>query len=234
MSDKSSLRKVDSGQNREKWSTSFIGGLILFLCLVCVSVTITLNFRPLYYMDMKLLHISEDSGYSDEVIRKNYDVLIDYNNVWHTETLDFPDFPMSESGRIHFEEVKKVFGVFEYGAIVLLPISIAIIVIAKRKSFSRLFASAGICSIGIPAALGLLIATNWEWVFVTFHKLVFRNNYWLFDPNTDPVILILPDAFFMHCAAMILLLVFAGSAAFFVIWRKMKRPSKPSNMAAKI
>lgn len=222
MSNNSSQKYTQSGQNRQSWTVSIVGGLILFLCLVCVSVTITLNFRPLYYMDMKLLHISEDSGYSDEVIKKNYDVLIDYNNVWHTETLDFPDFPMSESGRIHFEEVKKVFGVFEYGAIILLPISIVIIVIANKRKLGRMFAAAGICSIGIPAALGLLIASNWEWVFVTFHKLVFRNDYWLFDPNTDPVILILPDAFFMHCAAMILLLVLAGSAAFFATWKRTK------------
>lgn len=47
-----------------------LGGLILFLCLVCVSVTVTLNFRPLYYLDMKLLHISDSSGYSNDVIRK--------------------------------------------------------------------------------------------------------------------------------------------------------------------
>ena len=89
-----------------------LGGLILFLCLVCVSVTVTLNFRPLYYLDMKLLHISDSSGYSNDVIRKNFDVLIRYNNIWHTGILNFPDFPMSESGRIHFEEVKKVFSVF--------------------------------------------------------------------------------------------------------------------------
>ena len=61
---------------------------------------------------MKLLHISDISGYSNDVIRKNFDALIRYNNIWHTGILNFPDFSMSESGRIHFEEVKKVFSVF--------------------------------------------------------------------------------------------------------------------------
>ena len=141
---------------------------------------------------------------------------------------------MSESGRIHFEEVKKVFSVFEYGALILIPLSAVEIIAAKKKRFGSLFAAAGIISVGIPASLGLLIAANWEWVFITFHKLVFQNDYWLFDPYTDPIITILPDEFFMHCAALIMLLVLAGSAAFFVTWRKMKRPSKTSNMAAKI
>ena len=203
-----------------------LGGLVLFLCLVCVSVTITLNFRPLYYLDMKLLHISDASGYAHDVIRKNYDVLIDYNNIWYTGSLNFPDFAMSESGRIHFEEVKKVFGVFEYGAFVLLPISIILIVLAKKKHIGSVFWAAGIFSIGIPAALGVLIAANWEWVFVTFHKMVFQNDYWLFDPYTDPIILVLPDEFFMHCAALILLFVVAGSIAFFATWKKESRKMK--------
>ena len=200
-------------------------GLLLFFCLVCVSVTITLNFRPLYYLDIKLLDISGISGYSSDVIRKNYNVLIDYNNIWYTGALNFPDFVMSESGRIHFEEVKKVFGVFEYGALILLPISIALIAVAKKKRFESVFLAAGIFSIGIPAAFGLLIAVNWEWVFVTFHKMVFQNDYWLFDPYTDPVILILPDEFFMHCAALILLFVVAGSIAFFAAGKRVQKQS---------
>ncbi len=203
-----------------------LGGLVLFLCLVCVSVTITLNFRPLYYLDMKLLHISDTSGYADDIIRKNYDVLIDYNNIWYTGALNFPDFAMSESGRIHFEEVKKIFGIFEYGAFLLLPISIVLIVFAMKKHIGSVFKAAGIFSIGIPAALGVLIAVNWEWMFVTFHKMVFQNDYWLFDPYTDPIILILPDEFFMHCAALILLLVVAGSIAFFATWKKNGRRIK--------
>lgn len=147
---------------------------------------------------MKLLHISDISGYSNDVIRKNFDALIRYNNIWHTGILNFPDFSMSESGRIHFEEVKKVFSVFEYGALILIPLSAVEIIAAKKKRFGSLFAAAGIISVGIPASLGLLIAANWEWVFITFHKLVFQNDYWLFDPYTDPVITILPDEFFMH------------------------------------
>ena len=137
--------------------------------------------------------------------------------------LNFPDFPMSESGRIHFEEVKKVFSVFEYGALILIPLSAVEIIAAKKKRFGSLFAAAGIISVGIPASLGLLIAANWEWVFITFHKLVFQNDYWLFDPYTDPIITILPDEFFMHCAALIMLLVLAGSLAFFAAWKKLAK-----------
>ena len=130
---------------------------------------------------------------------------------------------MSESGRIHFEEVKKVFSVFEYGALILIPLSAVEIIAAKKKDFGSLFAAAGIISVGIPASLGLLITANLEWVFITFLMLVFQNVNWLFDPYTDPVITILPDEFFMHCAALIMLLVLVGSLAFFAAWKKLAK-----------
>ena len=41
--------------------------------------------------------------------------------------------------------------------------------------------------------------------------MVFSNDYWLFDPAADPVILILPDGYFLQCAVLILVLVFIGS-----------------------
>ena len=69
----------------------------------------------------------------------------------------------------------------------------------------------GICSIVIPSVLGGMIALNWEKVFITFHELVFQNDYWLFDPVTDPVILVLPDEYFMHCAIMIIGIVLLGA-----------------------
>lgn len=95
--------------------------LCLALFIISASVTITLNFRPLYYHDISSLKIEETSGFSKKVIRENYDA------------------------------------------------------------------------------------------FTMFHEIMFRNDYWIFDEATDPVIMILPDAFFLHCAVMIILLILIGS-----------------------
>lgn len=63
--------------------------LCLALFIISASVTITLNFRPLYYHDISSLKIEETSGFSKKVIRENYDALIDYNSVllfWQIKT----------------------------------------------------------------------------------------------------------------------------------------------------
>ena len=65
----------------------------------------------------------------------------------------------------------------------------------------------GLLLTGIPVVIGIYALIDWEKLFVSFHKLFFSNDYWLFDPATDPVILILPDGFFFQCLAVILVLV---------------------------
>ena len=53
----------------------------------------------------------------------------------------------------------------------------------------------------------------WDKVFVWFHQLLFRNDYWIFSADSDPIILFLPDGYFMHCAVMIAGLFLLGGAA---------------------
>ena len=77
--------------------------------IICISVTITILFRPLYYMDIDYLNIADSTGMSYEDVKLNYDTLIDYNVIGGPSKLRFPDFNMSIQGKIHFEEVKDIF-----------------------------------------------------------------------------------------------------------------------------
>lgn len=194
--------------------------LVLTLTIISVSVVFTLAFRPLYYLDISALDISEQSGYSKEEIRENYDVLIDYNMSLGKDKLEFPTLAMSEPGRIHFEEVRDIFNIFKYMAMAGVVLSIGGIVFCIRRKEYRYLKLTSILAVALPAVLGLLVALNWDWAFVTFHHIAFDNDYWIFDPLTDPVITILPDTFFMHCALMILGCVVLGSVVCGLVYRK--------------
>lgn len=194
--------------------------LVLTLTIISVSVVFTLAFRPLYYLDISALDISEQSGYSEEEIRENYDVLIDYNMSLGKDKLEFPTLAMSEPGRIHFEEVRDIFNIFKYMAMAGAVLSIGGIVFCIRRKEYRYLKLTSILAVALPAVLGLLVALNWDWAFVTFHHIAFDNDYWIFDSLTDPVITILPDTFFMHCALMILGCVVLGSVVCGLAYRK--------------
>lgn len=201
-----------------------VTALVLMLFIISAAVTITLNFRPLFYFDIDYLDIEAQSGFSKEDIRKNYDALIDYNSILNHDTLEFPTLPMSEGGRIHFEEVKQIFVAIEYIFIAsgIIGLAFLLLLICKFKEFLFLKLAA-ILTIAIPAVLAILISINWEAAFVTFHHIFFNNDYWLFYPDKDPVILMLPDEFFFHCAAMILILVILGSFISFMIYRILRK-----------
>lgn len=184
--------------------------LCLALFIISASVTITLNFRPLYYHDISALKIEETSGFSKKTIKKNYDELIDYNQFFHSGKLKLT-MPMSKEGRIHFEEVKRIFDAIEIICIITLILSCCLVTGQLRKHDLRFLKSASAITILLPSIVGILTAVNWEAAFIMFHKIMFRNDYWLFDEALDPVIKILPDAFFFHCAIMIILLILFGS-----------------------
>ena len=175
--------------------SQIIGGIVVCLLIISFSVTLTLNFRPLYYADIQNLHITELSGREEKDIRSNYDALIDYNSLFNHQPLKFPTCAMSESGRIHFEEVKKIFDFFGWLFVGTLLLTAAAAFYFIKKHAWLWLCIAGILCIALPAFLGFMVAVNWDYVFVTFHQLVFNNDYWLFDSSTDPIIDILPDGY---------------------------------------
>ena len=53
--------------------------------------------------------------------------------------------------------------------------------------------------------VGGLAALDFDRAFAVFHTIFFPGkDNWLFDPMTDPVILILPEEYFRSCALLIL------------------------------
>ena len=202
---------------------SILLSLILTLTLISLTVVLTLACKPLYYLDIHALHIPETTGYTISEIKANYDAVIDYSLSFGKASLEFPTFPMSEGGRIHFEEVKNIFNLFKYMAIFGTLAGAAGILRQRRKQSYGYLKLTAILTVALPAVIGATVALNWDWTFAAFHELAFNNDYWLFDPATDPVINILPDAYFLHCAVMILLLVILGSLICGLIYRRVQR-----------
>ena len=200
-------------------------GILWALFILTASVVVTLNFRPLYYWEMDHLQLAQRTGYTEQQIRDNYDSLIDYQNFWGPDRLEMPDFPMSDTGRIHFEEVKAIFVAIEYGMLGSFLLAVAGTVWLRRQGRGFLLRAA-ILTPAVPLVAGAAMAVNWDWAFTTFHRLFFNNDYWIFDARTDPVILILPDTFFLHCAVMILALILLGGGvclALYLLGRRRRR-----------
>lgn len=213
--------------------TDILIGIVFTLFFISIALIITINFRPLYYLDIKLLDIEEVSGFTRKVIIDNYNALIDYSSPFFKGTLSFPTLPASTEGIQHFKEVKDIFTSFYILAAVTLALIIPISLYKyKTRNYSFLLVSS-VTMIIMPLIIGIVLFIDFDTTFIVFHKLFFNNDYWLFDPSTDPVINILPDTFFLHCALLIILLIIIGSIMLLLTYKFITKRTKLNNDEAR-
>ena len=186
---------------------------IVFFCLLIVTGIIQLSVRckEIYYFDIDYLKIDRLSGLSKEEIKLNYDYLIQYNLRKEDTDFKMPTIISSQQGKVHFEEVRDIF----QDVVRLLKLSLLISIVGlyvniKNKNYTFLKSTSKLL-IYIPGILLIPLIINFDGSFVLFHKIMFNNDYWIFDPNLDPVINILPDVFFFHMGLLILILIILSS-----------------------
>lgn len=196
---------------------------ILTLFIITLAITFTVFFKQLYYFDIDYLNIAEISGISKDIIKNNYDILIQYQSIFYRGALNFKDFAMSTTGRIHFEEVKRIFDMIQLICLGSGLISLIMIYHNIKNKEYRYLRLTSIFSIVIPSILGFLASLDFNQAFIIFHKLFFRNDYWIFDSSSDPIITILPEGFFMHCFIMIVVLIILMSIVCYFIYRKKEQ-----------
>ncbi len=201
--------------------------IIAMIVIICIAVSITVLARPLYYFDIEYLDISQKSGISAEACKLNYDTLIDYNLLGGEEELVFPTLKMSETGKIHFEEVKDIFVNMQLVSIVGIACLIGFALYIKKKGVSNdrvlwMKYTFPVTAV-VTLAVGIAMAINWEWAFTTMHEIFFNNDYWIFNSYTDPVIKILPEEFFFHCGILIVVLTIAQIAVLRACYRRMMK-----------
>ena len=210
-------------KKKTPFGVNLFWALVIALFIISFAVVVVLQCRPLYYLDIRLLKLDAVSGVPASAIRKDYDSLIHYLSFWNREQLTFSSFAMSEHGRIHFADCKKIFDAIQILCIVTGAGTLISFIIHKHGGNSRYLRMAGILTILIPSALGILAVWKWDVLFETFHKVLFHNDYWLFDAAQDPIILVLPDAFFFQCAIVIFAIVLLGGLICIVRAHSRKR-----------
>ncbi len=195
----------------KKKSYLLVGVLFGVLCLLAATAAglgfIHATGLP-YRVDVDALNIPASSGYTREVALRNYDAVMEFLAPFSDAEFSLPDLAFSETGAFHFEECRAIFnGVYAAGAA-----SLALLVLVALKMRGRgggwLRLSAAV-TLAVPCALLAAVAVDFDRAFVLFHKVFFNNDFWYFDSATDPIILLLPQTFFLHCALVI--------AAFWVV-----------------
>lgn len=182
---------------------------IIALVMACLALTastavglgvIHITGQP-YKHDVRSLKIAESSGVTESEIMENYNAVMGYLSPFSVEGFSLPTLKYSVTGKGHFEDCKVIFNyVYALGLA-----SLALFILMRRLCHrdSKTLTLSGTLTLAIPAALGIAAAVDFNGLFVLFHKVFFTGDTWIFDPEVDEIIKILPETFFMHCALFI-------------------------------
>lgn len=183
---------------------------IAFTAIVTILVT---NMSFIYKLAINKLELSKISGVNNENIMSSYKAIIRYLQNPFIKNLELNHFNISKYGYIHFYEVKKIFiGLIIIAAIFIFSLLLVVFLTYKykkinKKSILRVFNRSFNILITFIVTIFVAINLDFSKAFEMFHKIFFRNNYWVFDPKTDPIIKVLPEEVFFTYGVIILLII---------------------------
>ena len=211
--------------------------VLIALAVLTGSIAVPLLCRSFYYAHIGPMHL-EDWGLTEGEIKTAYDEMMDFC-LGRREDFSAGVLAFSRSGADHFADVRGLFLLDLRVLRASLALLLAALVICKMKGVRPyrfwgrgpgLWAAAGL---GVTfLAVGGLAALDFDRAFVIFHSIFFPGkDNWIFDWQTDPIILFLPQDFFRNCALLILalLLIWCGCLIGADLWAG-KRGKKAGNL----
>lgn len=183
-----------------------LNNLLIYLTLVIftltMSIALTINFPGLLKLNLFFQDNSNFEIWTKNQVNEDFSNLMSYLNNPFQRKLIFDNLYFSNKGENHFKDVKYL---FQLNYFFLISSSIALFWQkrkkllfqgdVKRKSKKiRLFVT----------AFSILAVLLFEKALIIFHRLFFTNTDWIFNYQTDPIILFLPENFFLFCFLLII------------------------------
>ena len=181
------------------------------ISIISIVVLIALNTTITYKYVIYRYNLRTYTGLSNEMLMDNYKTIIYYLQNPFSKELMLEYFPMSSFGKIHFGEVKQIFIALYIIIIVFIIVFTIKVIINKNNNLKKMILNtlnniSNIIAI-IFISISIMSAVNFSKTFYVFHKIFFRNDYWIFDPITDPVINALPEELFMIELVIVIVLL---------------------------
>jgi len=227
--------------NHAKQHIATLLGLLTIIVILVTVIDVTCFDKSFYNSQFTKLDVASEMGVSSTDLKTITDVLLDYTQGKRSDMI----VKVNVSGSVqevfntrekaHMVDVRALY----LNAVMFRNIA-AVVVIAMSTLFAFLFRKKAIRVLvrGFQQAsvlFGILLAFiliyslvdfNAFWIF--FHQIFFRNDLWQLNPNTDLLILMVPEPFFNALVLRIMIrfiaafgLVLAGGS----LWIRNKRPS---------
>lgn len=169
-------------------STLLILGYFLAATSIAIIVTTNVSIFLLYPFE---------KGIAWENVITDYQRLLVYLQVPGFYHLTFRYLPISNNASAHFRVIRHLLIANE----VLCVTSWGTIIINNRHEKKRnqllvLISLIDYLCFTLLVMVGL-VSIDFDRVFIAFHRLMFSDSNWIFNPSTDPIINAMPPNFFL-------------------------------------
>lgn len=199
-----------------------LAGLGLSILSGAILATIYLAWL-IYPWEISFLDLEEVVYLKSADISYNFNILMTYLTNPFATVLDMPNFTSSADGLKHFADVKNLFHLAQALFLLSLPTLYFFFRDVVLKGYGKVAEKLLIWLAVLPLMIGAVgVLVGFDTFFVLFHTVLFPgDSTWLFNPNTDPVIYILPAEFFLHCFLLFLFLYEMTCGAWLLLLRKI-------------
>lgn len=139
-------------------------------------------------------NIFKNTNFSEEEYLKEVDNYKDY-------LFNDNDLALTSDGRyskdeiLHMEDVRDIFVVAKRFALGTLFITLFLVLVMNKEELKKFFKLSFLIPF-VPAIFMLPAIINFDKFWIFFHKLLFRNDLWLMDPDQSLMINLLPQDVF--------------------------------------
>lgn len=184
-----------------------IKAILIALLILSGAIAVPVLFRSFYHWHIGPMGLGQSLGLDAEQVKTAYREMMDYC-IGLSHTFSVGELGFSESGAAHFADVRDLFLLDLRVLVVCAVLLTALCLLRKERSHLGGHRPGFWSAVGLIGGFTLvasLAALDFDRAFQVFHNLFFPGkSNWLFDPLEDPVILLLPEAFFRNCALLIL------------------------------
>jgi integral membrane protein (TIGR01906 family) len=189
--------------------------LTVSLIVICALVSVHLVALNLGFYRQKWVEfgVTEDTRMSLESLSLAGRALTDYftgksATPQVTVPIEGQERPLyNQTELTHLVDVKTLFAagitLEQVLAAEVLGIALYLNRAGYKRALSRSFLMAGLVTLGILVALAVPATMNFTGFWTNFHLLTFTNDLWILDPNTDWLIKMFPEDFFLSAVTRV-------------------------------
>lgn len=211
-----------SSKKTAAWFLSFLSALVLIVVILLTVIeyrAFDLNF---FEKEYSKLNSTEVIGMSEQDLMQTTEVLLAYikgerDDLAIQAKIKGQDRQVFNQKEIkHMVDVQTLYltsnQIRNIGIAVLFFLLLGVRLLTRKKYlqyWSGGYLAGGGALIGLLIVLVLIISSNFRWFWDNFHLLIFTNDLWMLNPETDILIQMVPEQFFFDLVVSILV-IFTG------------------------